>query len=161
MQENWKDVVGFEGYYEVSDLGNVRRKGKSNNLAKVIDKDGYVVHCFCVKAKRTNVMVHQMVNEAFNGPRPTGMLTRHKDSTRSNNVPNNLLWGTPADNSKDMTDQERQARGVKQGLAKLNDQAVREIRACSETEASMAKRYGVSPGTINSVKSGRTWSHVK
>lgn len=63
--EIWKDVVGFEQHYEVSSYGNVRRKGKTKHLAKITDKDGYVVHCFCVNTVRKNVMAHQLVAEAF------------------------------------------------------------------------------------------------
>lgn len=89
--EIWKPVVGFEGIYEVSNLGPIRRiqyaPGTYNGkiLKPGIDKDGYlkVVLSNQPKKKRT-VHVHIVVAEAFLGPRPEGKQVNHIDTNKKN-----------------------------------------------------------------------------
>jgi hypothetical protein len=160
MPEEWKDAINYEDYYEVSDLGNVRRKGRLSNLAKVIDKDGYVCHCFSVKHKRTNVMAHKLVIEAFFGPCPNGEVTRHIDGVTINNVPSNLIYGTPKDNSMDMVNHGTQTKGIDSHLAKLTETNVLSIRASSESQATLARLYKVTPATVWSIINRKTWKHI-
>lgn len=158
--EIWKDVVGFEQHYEVSSYGNVRRKGKTKHLAKITDKDGYVVHCFCVNTVRKNVMAHQLVAEAFIGPRPHGTVTRHRDGSKQNNIPSNLEYGSNADNSADMVKHGQQAKGESIHLAKLTEADVINIRKSSLTQDELANLYGVSQGNISQILSRKTWKHI-
>lgn len=158
--ENWKDAVGFEDHYEVSDFGNIRRKGKSKNLVKTRDKDGYVVHCFSVNAKRHNVFAHSIVLETFIGPRPLNHVSRHKDGIRHNNELSNLEYGTPADNSADMIKHNTQAKGENCARSKLTEKDVLAIRASNETHDTLAARFSVSQGNISQIKSRITWKHI-
>ena len=158
--EIWKEVIGFEGCYEVSNQGNVRRIGKQKLLAKVIDKDGYVVHCFSKNNKRYNVMAHKLVVEAFHGPCPLGHVTRHRDGSRTNNKSNNLHYGTPAENSADMVGHNTQVKGETSHLSKLTEQDVIAIRKSSLTQSELAEHYGVSQGNISQILSRTTWKHI-
>ena len=103
--EQWKDVVGYEGYYQVSSNGNVRsvdrvvvrtdgvrqrRKGKA--LAKRLNDDGYVTVHLCRDGDGKRVAVHRLVALAFI-PNPTGLPeVNHKDFNRTNNSIDNLEW---------------------------------------------------------------------
>ena len=158
--EIWKDAVGFEGYYEVSNQGNVRRIGRNKLLAKTRDKDGYIVHCFSVNNKRYNVMAHKLVIEAFTGPCPIGQVTRHRDGSRNNNNITNLHYGTPAENSADMVQQGTQTKGSASHLAKLTEQDVLAIRTSSLSQIELAEFYGVSQGNISQILSRTTWRHI-
>lgn len=158
--ETWRDAVGFESHYEVSNHGNVRRKGRINPLAKVTDKDGYVVHCFSINNSRHNVMAHQLVATAFIGPRPSGLLTLHEDGDQLNNCPGNLYYGTPKQNTADAIRHGTLRRGINHGKAKLTDQDVIAIRAMSGTRDEVAKAFGVSQATVSNIINRKIWRHV-
>lgn len=65
MIEIWRDVVGYESYYEVSNLGNVRRKGANNFLTTRKNNKGYLNVWLCVNAKTKAFILHRLVAKAF------------------------------------------------------------------------------------------------
>jgi NUMOD4 motif/HNH endonuclease len=119
--ERWLPVVGYEGFYEVSDLGRVRsldrlvgnqwgtQTPKAGRVLKpgLRGPRGYLSVTLCVDHKVKHRLVHQLVLEAFTGPRPgpsTGLNRiegRHLDDDPSNNTPANLAWGTRQENWED------------------------------------------------------------
>jgi|SRR6188768_779520 len=78
--------------------------------------------------------------------------------------PAHLFEGTAVDNQNDKVSKGRQARGARQGCAKLTEQLVRDIRAnyalCRVTMRELATRFGVSLPTISQVITRRIWKHV-
>lgn len=112
--EQWRPVLGYEGAYEVSDLGRVRSlkrvvdaaRGARREIPGLIMKarlnaQGYPV----ISLSRLNVSrvlsIHVLVCEAWHGPRPEGMVARHLDDVKTNLSPSNLSWGTLTQNSRD------------------------------------------------------------
>lgn len=115
MAEQWLPVKGYEGLYEVSDHGRVKRvesrvwnrKGywltrKEGVLKPGTDSDGYLIVGLCKEGIRKTQKVHQLVLRAFVGDCPDGCLTRHLNGKRKDNHLTNLAWGTPAENCADM-----------------------------------------------------------
>jgi len=96
----WKDIEGYDGYYQVSDLGQVKSLwfGKERILKQGIDSNGYPNVTLCKDDKRKTRRVHQLVTEAFIGPRPDGYDTCHEDDVKANNVLSNLSYGTKSEN---------------------------------------------------------------
>ena len=92
--EVWKDVVGFEGWYEVSNLGNVRNSRTGNVLKQKLDKDGYsLVNLGYGKARRSRY-VHRLVAFAFI-PNPNRLpQVNHKDENKETSRADNLEWCT-------------------------------------------------------------------
>lgn len=98
-------MLGFEGFYEVSDDGLVRSLPRPATAGRVlkpwVTKSGYLT----VKLWRENRGVprgiHILVCEAFHGPRPDGLETRHLDGNQLNNVVGNLCWSTRLENMRD------------------------------------------------------------
>ena len=174
MSEIWKDVVGYEGLYEVSDLGRVRsvpridsRKiPRGGHLMKIqiAVQTGYPVVGLHKAGKLRLRTVHQMVLEAFVGPCPAGYEGCHRDDVRTNSVLANLRWGTRKSNHADRDRNGRTARGEKNGGAnKLTDAKVREIRARNakgESYYALAKQYGVSDVMVSKVCRRLNWTHV-
>ena len=114
--ERWLPVSGWEGYYEVSDYGRVRSvervlnrsngrkytvrqqvmatfREPKNHIVVTLNRDG--------KKSGVNRLVHQLVLEAFVGPRPDGLVACHRDDDPDNNHVSNLRWGTYSDNTYD------------------------------------------------------------
>lgn len=108
MSENWKPIAGYEGKYEISDLGRVKslvRHGDTNSriLKPVLRKSGHLQVSLSGKTRK----VHQLVAVAFLGPCPDGMEICHKDGNPANNHASNLKYGTRADNARDRVDHGR------------------------------------------------------
>ena len=97
--EEWRDIPGYESFYQVSNLGNVRsiRFNKVRNM-KSWDSHGYRAVELCINNNRYIVGVHQLVALAFipnPGNKPE---VNHKDRNRSNNNVENLEWVTQSEN---------------------------------------------------------------
>ena len=103
--EQWLSALGFEGWYEVSDQGRVRRMRKANRtysgriLKPTINPDGYsMVELWTGRGTSTRIAVHRLVAMAFIGPPEARHEVNHIDGNPSNNVRENLEWVTHAEN---------------------------------------------------------------
>ncbi len=116
--EIWVDVKGYDNGYQVSNLGNVRRKGiyhrtccKGMPYCKPIKKglrpDGYENATFCNHGKEHTVLIHRIVAEHFI-PNPLNLPeVNHIDYDRSNNRVDNLEWCTHESNVKHSAGRQR------------------------------------------------------
>ena len=110
MEEVWKDVVGFEGIYQVSNQGRVRSvdrvtnygrrcRGKLLSLAPGGRSGRYrSVQMFDLDGKQTRRYVHQLVAWAFIGPPESGKQINHIDENPENNCVENLEYVTASEN---------------------------------------------------------------
>lgn len=111
MEEKWKPIVGYEGFYEVSNLGKVRSlkrngtNGKSLVLCK--DKDGYPMCVLAVLGKNKTNKVHRLVAKAFITNPENKPCVNHINNNRSDNRVTNLEWSTIAENNSHMVNQKR------------------------------------------------------
>lgn len=100
--EVWKDIEGFEGIYQVSNLGRVKsfkkwRGDRSARILKGYKKNNYPVIALGNKPNRVERYIHRLVACAFLG-RPPKMEVNHKDGCRTNNKISNLEWITHSGN---------------------------------------------------------------
>lgn len=105
-QEVWKPVVGYEGYYDVSDQGRVRSmprpKTRGGILAQKIGKrGGYPVVSLVKLGRQRTVAVHKLLTETFLGSRPAGAEVRHLDGNPLNCKLINLAYGSKSENMWD------------------------------------------------------------
>lgn len=113
MGEIWREVVGFEGLYEVSDLGQVRsldrevkvgtgyRTVKGKVLALTPQVSGHLCVSLYQDCVRTPQRVHRLVLEAHVRPANPGEICRHLDGDPTNNTVGNLVWGSYSENAND------------------------------------------------------------
>lgn len=116
MFEEWRAVVGFEGKYEVSNLGRVRsvdrvrsyRKRDARGIISRIHRGKMLSpattasgHQFVVLGRGCGRLVHRLVLEAFVGAAPDGTECCHNDGEPANNRVNNLRWDTRSANIMD------------------------------------------------------------
>lgn len=94
--EMWKDIPGFEGLYQVSSLGRIRRNGKFKTLRP--DRRGYLTVWLCKNSVQKNHKVHRLVASVFI-PNPESKRTvNHIDGNKQNNRVENLEWATHSEN---------------------------------------------------------------
>lgn len=110
MEEIWKPVVGYEGRYEVSNLGNVRSFVSNCNgrnikpivgkILKQYDRKGYNKVMLSKDNKVKDLAVHRIVVESFISTIPKGMQVNHIDGNKRNNRLENLEIVTQSENMK-------------------------------------------------------------
>ena len=91
--EVWKDVIGYEDYYMVSNTGKVYSKRKQSELKQALKSNGYLSVDLVSDRKRT-VSVHRIVAEAFIPNICNYPVVNHKDEDKTNNNVSNLEWCT-------------------------------------------------------------------
>lgn len=95
-----------------------------------------------------------------------GQLLRHTCDVRNCVEPTHLLLGTPADNSADMVERDRQATGADNGNSALQGSDVLYIRAnyrrrCKENGGpALARLFGITTTTVSNIVNRRQWRHI-
>lgn len=156
--EEWRDIPGYEGRYQVSNLGRVRsvdhyvtRLVKGRVLRPRIRKEGYPIVTISGKGP---VDIHLLVASAFIGKRERGMQVRHLNGDKLDARAENLAYGTQSDNEKD-----KLRYGGKQ--KKLTAAQVLEIRKraeAGESEKTLARDYGISRVSVQNIVKRRTFA---
>lgn len=119
MQE-WRDIKGYEGKYQVSNLGNVKslnfhRKNKECLLTPKIDKDGYLEIALYKNGKSKYYRIHRLVAIAFISNNENKKEVNHINGIKSDNRVDNLEWCTSSEN---------QVHAYKTGLQKISGGAL-------------------------------------
>ena len=92
-----------------------------------------------------------------------GQQCRHLDGVKANNNLGNLVWGSAQENAEDRALHGTTARGKRQGLARLTEEDIPEVRrraAGGESQRSLARAFGVSQPAISYAVRRETWAHV-
>lgn len=159
--EYWKPVEGYEGLYEVSDLGRVKslRSGKLMSLSA--SNTGYMQLNLSGAPARKIRHVHRLVLEAFVGPCPAGMEGCHANGNRADNRLSNLRWDTRKGNMADAIVHGMTNRGERSPSSKLTELEVRTIRKSVLNNGELAKIYGVSRESVRDIKLGKRWGWLQ
>lgn len=162
--ELWLPIQGYEGIYEISNLGRVARiKNGERFVRKINTATVYPSICFLkreIDKTQKSATVHSLVASAFLGPRPSGSIIRHLDGNRYNSKADNLAYGTPAENTIDAVKHGTYKR-VNNGRALLNDRGVLAIKMLITHGVSLseiARGLDISVSTVHAIKTGRNWA---
>jgi hypothetical protein len=167
MIEVWKPIPS-NPRYQVSSLGRVRSTKAlrgGGKLVKICTSTKYYSCCLYFQGGgRKTRNIHSLVLETFVGEKPEGMVARHLDDDRSNNVVSNLCYGSYAENTADRRRNGGDCPGELNGNSRLTEAAVREIRSSPPRKKGeiikLMKKYEVSRGAIADIRGGRSWRHV-
>jgi uncharacterized protein YerC len=168
--ELWLSVFGYEGLYEVSNLGRVVslrdkwRRMRRLVLSQPLDGWGYPTVGLCSDGKARCYGVHRLVAMAF-VPRfdLSHNVVRHLDGNPLHNESWNLAWGTDKDNADDRSRHGRTAKGETSGVTHLTGDdivAMRQWSVAGMPYIEIARRKGVSISAVGSVVRGDSWGHI-
>ena len=174
MDEVWKDIEGYEGYYQVSNCGRVKSldrivtSGKTKKgmiIQGILDIGGYVRVTLWKSCKPKKYMVHRLVAFAFlDNPNNLKMIN-HIDENKENNNVTNLEWCDCKYNINYGTRTIR-ASGENTKNSKLKKEDVIRIRSVYKPKSkqfgaiALAKEYGVTPTTIDKIVHYRGWNYI-
>lgn len=109
--------------------------------------------------------LHRLICEAYHGPCPGGMECRHINGDKKNNAASNLMWGTKCENEHDKIIHGTTPSGEKNGMAKLTENDVRQMREyrknTGKSYAKIGNRFGISTMAAYRAITGKQWRNVK
>ena len=166
MIKEWKPVVGYEGLYEVSNMGRVkslkRLRTKERIIAQFQNHRGYARVTLWKDNSQKKYSVHRLVAEAFI-PNPNNLPeVNHIDGDKQNNHMDNLEWCTRSENILHAyrTGLEKSIKGAKHHRSKLTQEQADYIRSVYKKRdpiyggVALAMRFGVSLDTIMNIMRG-------
>jgi len=177
MKETWKDIKGYEGSYQVSNLGRVRSLDRIihyNNNTKHLHKgkilkpttNGRDYYSICLSTNMVwdRCYVHRLVAQAFI-PNPLNKpQINHKNGIKYDSKVKNLEWCTNNENRQHAVKNGLIARGEKFIISKLTNKQVRVIKYCLKIgmkQKDIAKYFPTRKENINAIKRNVIWKHIK
>lgn len=167
MNEIWKDIEGYGGEYQVSNLGRVRscKKGEWKTLKQGKHIKGYLMVMLYANNKSTPFTVHRLVCEAFIGPRPNGKVINHKNSNKTDNSISNLEYVSKKENYKHaFISGKINLKGERQSNSVLTDKQALEIlnirKEKNLTYSKIAEIYNVSEHVVGKLIRRQSYTHL-
>jgi hypothetical protein len=166
--EIFKDVVGYEGLYKISNLGRVKALNKNGNNKKKdiiriqrVNQFGYLTFNICKNNKKKFIQIHRLVAESFIPNPENKPEVNHKKGIKTDNRVSELEWSTRIENASHSYYVLNNKSGIKKAQKKANEvntifkeNEIKNVlikRASGISCIEIAKEYGVNRVTITKV----------
>jgi hypothetical protein len=179
MKEEWKDIIGYEGLYQISNFGRVKSLGKFQNAKlgsiafrpeKILkgspDTKGYLRVKLQRNTIKKNCKIHRLVGEMFI-PNPLSKPEiNHKDGIKTNNYYWNLEWATSSENNQHAFDNKLKImpKGENVYNAKLTSKNVIEARNLYNTgkftHKKLALIFGITRGGMSKILKKQSYKNA-
>jgi NUMOD4 motif/HNH endonuclease len=157
--EYFKDVVGYEGRYQVSNRGRVLSLRNEIVLKPIKSKRFGYCSVNLIKDdgnKRGKILkIHRLVMTAFVGE--SDLIVNHKDFDRSNNILSNLEYTTWRENTRHAIKSNRHPACRRE----LSPEQIREIRAAKERVRDIALKHNIRPSRVYSIKNKTSYADIE
>lgn len=179
INEVWLPIKGFEGSYEVSNLGRVRsldrvikriggrqRSYHGQDIKPTITNNGYpMIGLYSLDRSVWRTTVHRLVAIAFIDNPDKKSDVNHVDGIKTNNEASNLEWTTTSENISHAFRIGLSAakKGVDNSNAKLTPDLIKKAMQLKQSGVSMraiARMFGVTSTTVRNALSGKSWKHL-
>lgn len=172
--EQWRPIAGYEGLYEVSDMGNVKSLRREVRMPKggirIVEEKLLVMlylrgyqRCHLAKDGRVkNAQVHRLVAEAFIPNPENKPQVNHKNGIKTDNRASELEWATHRENEDHATVNGLKASGERNSNSVLNPESVQRLLARREETGlsiyALAGEFGVSKSTVSNIINNNHWA---
>lgn len=166
--EIWAAIDGFNGYYQISNYGRVKRirDGWPVKMLRISrDSRGYPHTSLHFDKTKTTIKIHRLVANAFI-PNPEGKRTiNHINGIKTDNRVENLEWMTDVENVRHAVESKLRiaATGDRHGMASITNDTAIEIKKLISNGmrgCEIARKVGVNPAIVYSIKSGTCWKNI-
>lgn len=177
--EEWKDIIGYEGLYQVSNLGRYKSfcrfgnfhlgNGNDSFISKqTFNKDKYLTCALTKKNKMKTITIHRLVAIHFI-PNPENKPEVNHDTETGDKTKNMfwlLKWATTKENSEHAWKNGLIVgrKGMKHPISKLTDKEVLEIRSKYipriYTLKMLSEEYGIKRTSLSYIIKRKTWKHI-
>ena len=161
-EEVWRDVKGYEGLYQVSNMGRVKSLGRKDRFGRVIKErilepavthNGYLRVGLRVDGKQKMLRVHRLVCEAFHENPDNKSEVNHVNEDKTDNRACNLEWSTRTENCNHGSRNERVAKALSKpiGQFSLDGKLIKVWQSACEAR----RQTGFDQGYVGAVARGK------
>jgi hypothetical protein len=163
--EQWKEIDGYDGLYQISDFGRVKSlKGCNERILKqTINKYGYMIIYLSKDSIKKTLSVHRLVAQSFLEYKTDKLFVNHIDANKTNNHISNLEWVTPKENTAHAIKHNllKSLYGEENGKTNLTKEIVRNILKLYWLDklnvTKIASLLKINRRTVNSIVKGVNW----
>lgn len=172
MPEQWRSVIGFEGFYEVSDHGRVRsvdrvttKRFRGRVLSPNKHPNGYLLVSLHTPQRKLKAKIHRLVAEAFISS-GEGRECDHVDHDKTNNRVSNLRWVSHKENmqaahaAKRFSPVHNHKQAARFLLSAGDVQLMHKLRAAGTHPLSLAATFKVTIGSVHRILRGDRWPEL-
>lgn len=176
MNEIWKDIEGYEGYYQVSSHGKVRsmerevpdpriksgvKKVSSRVMKPGVHNRGYLKVSLRKGGAKQMLYIHRLVGSAFLERDEHRTTINHLDGDKTNNHVSNLEWLSHLDNVRHARETGLAPTRPRAKITKLDVLWIREWLSQGFKQQAIAEAFGLDARSISAINVGRTWGDVE
>lgn len=176
MEEIWKDIEGYKGLYQVSNLGGVKSLSRviimKNQAKRTINEkilkpsyngdNGYLFVVLCKNGKNTPTFIHRIVALSFKENTEHKPQVNHKNGKKDDNRLENLEWATPQENTIHAYSFGLTTKGSARYNSKLSEEEAKSIKydLAHLSYNKISEIFGMSKANISKIRLGKIWKHI-